>query len=89
MRAPEVRVEVTGTTLAVIREPQGTCVCVLEGAVRMGGPREPMATVPHGHLRYVFGDEASGPADLTLKGDLAESWQASADPMLSTLRPFG
>jgi peptide/nickel transport system substrate-binding protein len=30
-------------------------------------------------IRYVFGDEATGPADLTLKGDLAESWQASPD----------
>ena len=30
-------------------------------------------------VRYVFPDEASGPAELTLKGDLAESWQASPD----------
>jgi len=30
-------------------------------------------------VRYPFSDEASGPADLTLKGDLAESWQASSD----------
>src|SRR5439155_23285455 len=30
-------------------------------------------------VRYPFTDEASGPADLTLKGDLAESWQGSAD----------
>ena len=30
-------------------------------------------------VRYGFPDEASGPADLTLKGDLAESWQASPD----------
>jgi peptide/nickel transport system substrate-binding protein len=30
-------------------------------------------------VRYVFPDETSGPADLTLKGDLAESWQASPD----------
>ncbi len=53
---PEAGIEVTGTTLAVIREPQGTCVCVLEGTVRMGGHREAMVPVPHGHLRYVFGD---------------------------------
>jgi ABC-type transport system substrate-binding protein len=30
-------------------------------------------------VRHVFPDEASGPGDLTLKGDLAESWQASKD----------
>jgi peptide/nickel transport system substrate-binding protein len=30
-------------------------------------------------VRYPFADEASGPADLTLKGDLAESWQGSSD----------
>ncbi len=30
-------------------------------------------------LRYPFADEAKGSADLTLKGDLAESWQGSAD----------
>ena len=28
-------------------------------------------------VRYGFPDEVSGPADLSLKGDLAESWQAS------------
>jgi peptide/nickel transport system substrate-binding protein len=30
-------------------------------------------------LRYPFADEASGTTDLTLKGDLAESWQSTAD----------
>ena len=30
-------------------------------------------------LRYPFADEAKGNADLTLKGDLAESWEGSAD----------
>ena len=30
-------------------------------------------------LRYPFTDEAKGNADLTLKGDLAESWEGSAD----------
>src|SRR5690348_11207184 len=36
--------------------------------------------------RYVFSDEASGPADLTLKGDLAESWQASPDYRVWTFK---
>src|SRR5207249_1761066 len=30
-------------------------------------------------VRYAFPDEASGTNDLTLKGDLAESWQSSPD----------
>jgi peptide/nickel transport system substrate-binding protein len=30
-------------------------------------------------VRYAFPDEATGTTDLTLKGDLAESWQASSD----------
>jgi peptide/nickel transport system substrate-binding protein len=30
-------------------------------------------------VRYAFPEEASGSADFTLKGDLAESWQASPD----------
>src|SRR5262249_14357935 len=30
-------------------------------------------------LRYPFADEAKGSTDLTLKGDLAESWEGSAD----------
>ena len=54
---PEVMVEVKGTTLAVIREPGGTCVCVLEGHVLVepragGGP----APVEEGRLRFTFND---------------------------------
>ena len=30
-------------------------------------------------VRYAFSDEAGSPNDMTLKGDLAESWQNSAD----------
>jgi peptide/nickel transport system substrate-binding protein len=30
-------------------------------------------------VRYAFPEEATGPTDLTLKGDLAESWQSSPD----------
>src|SRR5438132_5654515 len=35
-------------------------------------------------LRYVFTDEATGYYDLTLKGDLAESWQGSPDQRVWT-----
>jgi peptide/nickel transport system substrate-binding protein len=37
-------------------------------------------------VRYVFPDEVTGPADLTLKGDLAESWSASADHRVWTFK---
>jgi ferric-dicitrate binding protein FerR (iron transport regulator) len=53
---PEARVEVRGTTLAVIREPTGTCVCVMDGVVRVGAHGQPMVDVPAGRRRYVFHD---------------------------------
>jgi peptide/nickel transport system substrate-binding protein len=37
-------------------------------------------------LRYVFSDEASGYGDLSLKGDLAESWQGSPDQRVWTFK---
>ena len=42
-------------------------------------------------LRYPFADEAQGNADLTLKGDLAEAWEGSADFTTWTfkLAPYG
>ncbi|MGH7355690.1 MAG: ABC transporter substrate-binding protein [Candidatus Rokuibacteriota bacterium] len=40
-------------------------------------------------IRYAFPDEAAGTIDMTLKGDLAESWQSSPDSRIWTfkLRP--
>jgi peptide/nickel transport system substrate-binding protein len=37
-------------------------------------------------LRHAFGDEVSGYYDLTLKGDLAESWQGSPDQRVWTFK---
>jgi peptide/nickel transport system substrate-binding protein len=37
-------------------------------------------------LRYVFVDEATGYTDLSLKGDLAESWQGSPDQRVWTFK---
>src|SRR5262245_51415616 len=37
-------------------------------------------------VRYVFPEEASGTTDLTLKGDLAESWQSSPDNRVWTFK---
>jgi ABC-type transport system substrate-binding protein len=45
------------------------------------------AGLTHNRLvRYPFADEASGTNDLTLKGDLAESWQGSADHRVWTFK---
>jgi ferric-dicitrate binding protein FerR (iron transport regulator) len=57
VETPEARVEVTGTSLAVICEPTGTCVCVMEGKVRVGTRGgTSMADVVAGRRRYVFAD---------------------------------
>ena len=53
---PEVAVEVAGTTLAVICEPVGTCVCVYDGEVRVGAHGQELEGVPTGRRRFVFND---------------------------------
>jgi len=53
---PDADVVVTGTTLAVICEPTGTCVCVQSGAVMVGARGGSMERVPEGRRRYVFND---------------------------------
>lgn len=53
---PEAVVEVTGTTLAVICEPTGTCVCVFEGVVRVGARGGSVETIPTGRRRFLFND---------------------------------
>lgn len=59
LTTPEARIEVSGTTFAVIREPAGSCVCVLEGSARMGTPGSPGETVSQGTRRYLFNDGRS------------------------------
>ena len=54
LRTPEAQVQVTGTTFAVICEPAGTCVCVLEGVVRVGPLGAAMADIPGGMRGYVY-----------------------------------
>lgn len=52
-------VEVTGTTIAVIADSSGTCVCVLEGAVRVG--RGGVASSPLAAGFRVILDRDGGP----------------------------
>ena len=52
----EARIEVTGTTFAVLCLPVGTCVCVYEGTVRVGSRHGEMVPVAAGRRREVFND---------------------------------
>jgi len=56
LATPDARVQVTGTTLAVISEPTGTCVCVLEGVARVGPDARSMEPVTPGTRGYVYAD---------------------------------
>jgi len=53
---PEASVDVLGTTLAVICEPAGTCVCVFDGVVQVGARGAAQEPVSSGHRRFVFND---------------------------------
>ena len=53
---PEARVAVVGTTFAVICEPAGTCVCVMEGRLKVGARGGAMSEVVAGRRRYVYAD---------------------------------
>ena len=53
---PQASVVMTGTTLAVIQEPMGTCVCVLEGSVHVMAGTHDMGMVPGGQRQTVFAD---------------------------------
>lgn len=59
IRTDEAEIEVTGTTLAVIRQPYGTCTCVLEGTVRMSTDDASWVSVSAGErrTRYIDGKE--------------------------------
>jgi ferric-dicitrate binding protein FerR (iron transport regulator) len=60
---PSAHVELTGTTLAVICEPNGTCVCVFEGQVHVGRDAAHMVTVSSGQRRYTYADATHEPYD--------------------------
>lgn len=79
---PEASVDVTGTTLAVICEPAGTCVCVFDGVVQVGARDAAPEPVSSGHRRFVFNDgrppEMAGirPAEIGRLGQLRGSQRA-------------
>jgi ferric-dicitrate binding protein FerR (iron transport regulator) len=57
---PDATVHVTGTTLAVIAESTGTCVCVLEGTAHVRPHRGRMTSVPAGtRCEVAHGDASS------------------------------
>ncbi len=64
---PEAAVEVIGTTLAVIVQTNGTCVCVLEGTAQVGRMAEngasDMQPVHGGHLRFVWKEDRPPSSD--------------------------
>ncbi|NOT33341.1 MAG: hypothetical protein HOP12_04130 [Candidatus Eisenbacteria bacterium] len=66
VRTPEVMVGVSGTTLAVIREPHGTCICVLEGRVQVAPHGALSRPVDRGQRRFVFNDGRS-PEDAAIR----------------------
>jgi ferric-dicitrate binding protein FerR (iron transport regulator) len=65
---PEASVRVTGTTLAVIAEPAGTCVCVLEGTAHVSPHRGGVTRVSSGTRR-----EVSRGARTSRTGDMRET----------------
>ena len=50
----EANVEVVGTTFAVLRHEEGTCVCVMEGKVRVGATGESAVEVGAGVRRFCY-----------------------------------
>jgi len=86
LSTPSATVEVTGTTLAVICEAEGTCVCVLEGRVMVGPRAGDMLAVEHLHRRFVYNDDRAPVYDDIRPGEigtLSEFREARRQIMLS------
>jgi len=82
---PEATVEMTGTMLAVIHEPMGTCVCVFEGSVRVLAGTHDMGMVPAGQRQVVFADGSAPiraemrPTERVKLGEMKEGVRAELD----------
>ncbi len=59
----EATVEVVGTTFAVLRHPEGTCVCVMEGLVSVAAVGEAPVEVGAGLRRFCFPRGTSRPSE--------------------------
>ncbi|HET7498002.1 MAG TPA: hypothetical protein VFM00_06855 [Candidatus Eisenbacteria bacterium] len=74
--SPTAAVEIKGTTVAIIIEDTGTCVCVYEGSAMVGrlrgGEFADMHAVPGGMRRYVYKDERAAVKDPDLHDMRAE-----------------
>ena len=79
-------VRITGTTLAILAPPEGTCVCVFEGRVEMRESGEIVTPVPEGTRRVVYRDartpltEAIRPMESAKLGMLREEAQRTLGP---------
>jgi ferric-dicitrate binding protein FerR (iron transport regulator) len=82
---PATHVMVTGTTLAVICEPPGTCVCVYEGSVKVGRDPSSMVSVEEGRRRYVFMDPSRPMENDVMRPSEATALAAMHDQMDSEL----
>ena len=58
---PEATAHVVGTAFAVLCQPGGTCICVMEGHVRVGHRMHPddVVTIPAGLRRMCYDDSPS------------------------------
>ncbi|MBD3161464.1 MAG: hypothetical protein GF346_04565 [Candidatus Eisenbacteria bacterium] len=54
---PEGRTVLTGTIVSVFRNPELTCVCVLEGEAMIGEDAETMEPIPAGMRKVMFQDD--------------------------------
>jgi hypothetical protein len=68
VRTPDASVEVLGTTLAVILEDYGTCVCVMHGTVRAATADYTAETIPEG-MRKVFYNDGRPPETDSMRPD--------------------
>lgn len=59
----EAMVEVVGTTFAVLRHGEGTCVCVMEGRVRVGAVGEAPVEVEAGTRRFCYPRASGRPSE--------------------------
>ncbi len=58
VRTPLATAEITGTTIAVILEPEFACVCVLDGTASVGAPNGQRAELATGMRRFFYRNDS-------------------------------